>query len=156
MNRVNYHIERNHIIIVNYTTTQVLLITGGSNNNVNSLSITEVTLQTWINAQKMDQLCLFSQFTLFTCRWPNTLVAATWSGEWWRAATFQHQDGDWEPHWLTMSFMLLAVLAIITTSPQSWPGIHPRSPGNMLAILLWGEPSMQLLLSPFYNSLLEL
>ena len=96
------------------------------------------------NAQKWITYVL--SFTLSTPRWRLTLVAATWSGERWRPATFLLQELDWEPQWSTMSFMLLAVLMASPPSPQSWPGIHPRSLGNMLAILLWRDATMQLLL----------
>ena len=92
----------------------------------------------------MYKLSFFpSQLTLSTPRWRLTLVAASGSGGRWRPATFLLQDLHWEPQWLTMSFMLVAVIMI---QPQSWPGIRPRSLGNMLAIFLWGDTTMQLLL----------
>ena len=88
---------------------------------------------------------LFSITGISPIRLPSTLMAANnLTGGW--PASFQHQGRDRELQWLTIFFMSLVVLVILTPSHQSCRGILPTRLGNQPVNLLSQDPVMQLLL----------
>ena len=110
-----------------------------------SSNISEFIFSTDTLEDKVVYIKIISQLTLLTTRWPNILlVSANWSGG--RLASFLGQGLDCEPQWLTMFFMSLGVVMVITAS-QSYRGIQPMSLGNQLEALLLQDLTMQLLQS---------
>ena len=98
----------------------------------------------WV--QKSLVLSLKLNFDDNQSRLPSTLLAAHWSGMRPSPADFLHEGKDCKLPWLTIFFMSLVVLVILTPSPQSCRGILPTRLGNQPVNLLSQDPVMQLLL----------